>query len=736
MFVAERVCRVALPAPLHQLFDYLPPTDAAAPTVGARVRVPFGPRRQAVGLVLEIAEKSRLPRARLKRIADVLDPEPLLPEKLLSLLRWAAEYYHYPVGEVIAAALPALLRQGRAPETAQLTVWRAAPAGVQALVDGALARAPARRKLLAALRDAPPEGLDAGALGAVSARWSEAIKKLQAQGYVSAHARNCLHTPTGAREPPPALNDAQRAAVAAVAGAEGFGCFLLHGVTGSGKTEVYLGAIDAVLASGRQVLVLVPEIALTPQLVGRFVRRFRLPLAVLHSGLTDGERLCAWTMARDGRAPIVIGTRSAVFAPLKNPGLIVVDEEHDGSYKQHEGFRYSARDLAVMRAAREKIPIVLGSATPALESLYNVRHGGYRALALPERTGAAGFPKVALVDLRRQKVHDGLSPRLVEALQARLARGEQSLLFLNRRGFAPAWMCHACGWVAPCRRCDARLTYHCYPERLICHHCEAEHEIPTTCPACHATELRALGAGTERVEQALAKLFPGARLERVDRDSTRGRGMLEEKIRRVHQGEADILVGTQMLSKGHDFPNVTLVGVLNADQGLYSADFRAPERLFQQVLQVAGRAGRADKPGEVLIQTWHPEHPIFEALARHDFTGFADYALAERREAGYPPFAHFALLRAEAPARGAALGFLRAAHAAAARLKMEGVRLHEPVPAPMEKRAGRFRAQLLAQSDARPALHGFLDRWQEKLAALPQARRVRWSLDVDPQDMY
>ncbi len=735
MPAVDRICRVALPAPLHQLFDYLLPADAVAPAIGARVRVPFGARRQAIGVVLEMAEKSTLPRARLKRINEVLDTTPILPEKLLALLRWAADYYHHPVGEVIAAALPTLLRQGRAPEAAHVTVWRATPAGLQALADGSLARAPARQRLLAALREAP-EGVEADALGVISARWSEAIKKLQAGGYVSAHPRDCLRVSSAEPKMAPPLNAAQRDAVAAISAAGGFQGFLLHGVTGSGKTEVYLGAIDAVLARGQQALVLVPEIGLTPQLVGRFARRFRAPLAVLHSGLTDTERLCAWTMAREEKAPIVIGTRSAVFAPLKNIGLIVVDEEHDGSYKQQEGFRYSARDVAVMRAAREKIPIVLGSATPALESLYNVRQGHYRQLELPERTGAAGFPVVQLVDLRRQKAHDGLSPRLVEAIRTRLEKGEQSLLFLNRRGFAPAWMCHDCGWVAPCQRCDARLTFHQRSEKLICHHCGAEQAIPETCPACAGTELRALGAGTERVEQALAKFFPAARTERIDRDSTRAKGMLEEKIRRAHAGEADILVGTQMLSKGHDFPNVTLVGVLDADQGLYGADFRAPERLFQQVLQVAGRAGRADKPGEVLIQTWHPEHPIFAALARHDFNGFADYALAERQEAGYPPYAHLALLRAESPNSGAALHFLRAAHAAATRLKGEGVTIHEPVPAPMEKRAGRFRAQLLAQSVKRAALHGFLYRWPEQLAALPAARRVRWSLDVDPQDMY
>ncbi len=734
MCAAASVYQIALPAPLHRLFDYLPPENAPLPVIGARVRVPFGPRRLAVGMVLGTAAKSPLPRAKLKRIHEVLDAGPLVTDGQLALLRWAAEYYHHPIGEVIAAALPALLRQGHSPDAAALTAWRATSAGEQALAAGKLARAPAQAHLLTALCQSPG-GLEAQALGALSPRWSVLIRALEEKNYVSAHPHDCLQVSSQPPQSPPLWADQQRVAVEAITQADGFRCFLLHGVTGSGKTEVYLGAIDAVIRHGQQALVLVPEIALTPQLVTRFARRFPAPIAVLHSGLTDAERLCAWRAAQTGKAPIVIGTRSAVFTPLKNPGLFVVDEEHDGSYKQQDGFRYSARDVAVMRAAREKIPIVLGSATPALESLYNVRQGSYRLLELPERTGEAGFPAVQLLDMRKQKAHDALSPSLVEQLKARLQRGEQSLLFLNRRGFAPAWMCHDCGWTAPCKRCDARLTFHQRRDRLLCHHCGAEQSLIETCPACGATELKAVGAGTERVEQSLARLFPTARIERIDRDSTRRKGALEEKIRRVHAGEADILVGTQMLSKGHDFPNVTLVGVLNADQGLYGADFRAPERLFQQIMQVGGRAGRADKPGQVLIQTWHPEHPIFEALRRHDFAGFADYALAERKEAEYPPYAYLALLRAESPASGAALNFLRAAHAAGERLNENDVKLYEPLPASMERRAGRWRAQLLVQSARRPPLHKFLAGWREQLAALPAARRVRWSLDVDPMDM-
>jgi primosomal protein N' (replication factor Y) len=530
-----------------------------------------------------------------------------------------------------------------------------------------------------------------------------------------------------------ALTDAQRAAVEQIEQATRFSAFLLHGVTGSGKTEVYLEAIKRVLARGKQTLVLVPEIGLTPQLLDRFRRRFAVPIAVLHSALGERERLQAWLDARSGHAPIVIGTRSAVFVPLANPGLIVIDEEHDGSFKQQEGFRYHARDLAVMRASREAVPIVLGSATPSLETLRHARAGTYTLLRLPERTGTAGLPTVRLLDLRRLKPDQGLSHPLREAIAERLARREQVLLFLNRRGFAPVWTCYDCEWVASCARCDARLTFHQRSRRLRCHHCGADQPVIEKCPKC-ANSLHALGEGTERIEGALAKYFPDAAIERIDRDSTRRKGALEEKLERVRAGEAQILVGTQMLSKGHDFPNVTLVGVLNADQGLYNVDFRAPERLFQQIMQVSGRAGRADKPGDVFIQTRHPDHPVFDAIARHDFDGFADYALAERRDTGYPPFQYLALLRAEAAAAGLALSFLVQAQTCA-RQMADGVDILDPAPAPMERRAGRYRAQLLVQARERKALHVFLDRWVGELQALKTTRRVRWSLDVDPIEM-
>lgn len=732
MSATSRIYQVAVPTPLYRAFDYLAPVMLAP---GVRVRVPFG-RREVVGVVVGEVARSELPSNRLKSITQPLDTRAIMPSSMLSLLQWAADYYHHPVGEVIHTALPVRLRQGHAPVVGGVKVWSLTPAG-RAADPQTLKRAPAQKHVFEALA-AATEGLDAEQLAQVSQRFAAALKALRAKGWVSSHQRERQPVVNGNLQAAPSLNPDQKSAVTAMlAGLGGFHPFLLHGVTGSGKTEVYLSVIEQALAQGKQALVLVPEISLTPQLVGRFERRFHTPIAVLHSGLNEHERLSAWLRATEGKAPIVLGTRSAVFTPLKNPGLIVVDEEHDASYKQQDGFRYSARDVAVMRAAREKIPIILGSATPSLESLKNARQNAYALIELPERTGSAVMPEVRLLDMRRLKPSEGLSLPLREALADRLKKGEQSILFLNRRGFSPVWMCFDCGWVAPCKRCDAQLTLHHRKQKLLCHHCGAEQEVMRRCPSCQSDNLHPLGEGTERVEGALQKFFPQSRIERIDRDSTARRGALEEKLRRVHEGEADILVGTQMLSKGHDFPNVTLVGILNADQGLYGTDFRSGERLFQLIMQVSGRAGRADKPGEVLIQTWHPDHPLFAALQRHDFHGFAEFALNERRETGYPPYSHLALLRAESPAPGAALEFLREARALAVQLSPgKDVQLLSPAPAPMERRAGRYRAQLLVQSAQRAPLHEFLAQWVRQLTEAKFAKKTRWSLDVDPVDMY
>jgi primosomal protein N' (replication factor Y) len=735
MSAAPRFARIAIPSPLPRHFDYRLIAGEPVPAPGTRVRVPFG-RQELIGVVLGVTTESDLPQEKLKSIRRLLDSEPLLPATLMELLVWASAYYHHPIGEVMATALPVLLRRGL-PAVAAGEKRYALTEAARLLTPDAFKRSPLQQRLVQALIT-HAEGLSGARLTEVAKNWRDAIKRLTARGLIRITEEPCLPPKLAGQDSAPQLTTAQEEAGAAILAAAGkFQCLLLLGVTGSGKTEVYLRAIKEVIARGSQVLVLVPEIGLTPQLVMRFEVRLNAPVAVMHSGLNESERLCAWQMARTGQAAVVIGTRSAVYSPMPKLALIIIDEEHDASFKQQDGFRYHARDVAIKRARLENIPILLGSATPALESLYNAQQGRYQLLGLPERTGAAQPPRVTLLDLKRLKLNEGISPPLIEALQERLTRKEQSLLFLNRRGFAPVLMCHDCGWLAPCKRCDARLTIHQRNRKLRCHHCGAEAQLPVNCPACASANLHGIGAGTERIETALVRLFPQARIERIDRDSTRRKGALEEKLRRVHAGEADILVGTQMLAKGHDFPNLTLVGVLNADQGLYSADFRSEERLVQQLVQVAGRAGRADKPGEVLIQTFHPDNPAFTALAHHDYREFGNYALSERQAAQYPPFAHLALLRAESPKPDAALAFLRAAHGHAERLvEAELVHLMDPVPSPMERRAGRYRAQLLVQAGERKVLHDFLNAWLTQLEGEKSGRNARWSLDVDPMEMY
>jgi primosomal protein N' (replication factor Y) (superfamily II helicase) len=732
------ILRVAVPSPLYRIFDYLPPPDDSGVRrcrAGMRVRVPFG-RGRKIGVVVEIRASTELPAAQLKAALALLDEEPLLPAQTLALARWAAGYYHHPLGEVLAAILPPPLREGRPARLAGERLWRVTVAG-RGIDPAEAVRAAPRQAQLLRLLQAHPGGLLQEALAAQGGDWRGALRALGARGWAEALEQPCLpETGAGEGGPAPNLNREQRAAVDAVDARAGrFRAFLLDGVTGSGKTEVYLHVIERALAAGRQALVLVPEIGLTPQLVARFRARFAVPLAVLHSGLSDRERLCAWLAARAGRAPIVIGTRSAVFTPLPHLGVIVVDEEHDPSLKQQEGFRYSARDVAVMRARHGALPVVLGSATPSLESLHNARQGRYEWLHLPARAGAATRPAVLALDVRRRPLEEGLSQPLLAAIERHLGAKGQVLLFLNRRGYAPTLICHGCGWVAECRRCDARLTLHRSDGVLRCHHCTAQRPADTACPACGGRDLHPLGLGTERVERALQRHFPHVGIARVDRDSTRRRGALEAVLDGVHAGNHRILIGTQMLAKGHDFPNVTLACVLDADHGLFGADFRAGERMAQLLVQVAGRAGRAERHGEVLIQTRHPDHPLLTLLLTRGYEAYAAAALEERRRAELPPYSSLVLLRAEAAAREAPMAFLAEARAAAEALDPGGVLLLGPVPAPMERRAGRYRAQLLLQASERAALHRLLDAWLPHLGGLSGARRVRWSIDVDPLEM-
>ncbi len=669
------IVRVALDLPLPRLFDYLAP-DTDESDIGRRVTVPFGTASRT-GVIISMAQASEQPDSKLKTVTAILRDMPALPADWRELCEFCARYYQTPLGEVTSFALPPMLRRGKLP----------------------------RMPKAAAVSPAPPS--------------RDTLPGAGARDITSAVAL-------------PPLLAAQAAAVAAIDAASGFACYLLHGVTGSGKTEVYLRAIDAVLARGGQALMLVPEIALTPQLEGRVAARFPgAHVVCANSGMADAARARGFLDALGGRADIVLGTRLSIFMPMPRLRLIVVDEEHDASFKQQEGLRYSARDVAIWRAHQLNIPIVLGSATPSLETFHHASTGRYVMLELPERAVAESMPVVRIIDTRREKLQEGLSAALLAGLQSRLERREQSLVFLNRRGYAPVMACPPCGWVSRCQRCAANLVLHLADQRLRCHHCGFETRVPRACPDCGNVDLMAFGRGTQRLEAMLAERFPEARVLRIDRDSASTPKKWQALLATIHAGGADILVGTQMLAKGHDFPMLTLVGAVGADAALFAADFRAPERLFAQMMQVGGRSGRAALPGEVLIQTEYPDHPLYQALIEHDYLSFAHTQLDERRIAGFPPFSFQAMLRAEARAMDQALAFLAAARGAAADLA-SGVTLYDPVPMRMQRLMTLERGQLLVESMSRPALQAFLAAWMEKLYALRMPPGLRWHLDVDP----
>jgi primosomal protein N' (replication factor Y) len=733
------VLRVAVAVPVHSLFDYLPPLGVAQDRLrpGARVRVPFG-KGERIALIFEcFREKQHQSPARLKRISELIDPEPILQAEDLTLLRWTSEYYRHPLGEVVANALPVRLRRGKALPSLQRMAWCLTDTGRTQQPDK-LTRAPRQALLLRLFQhaDAP---LDRDLIYQRFGPCLPLLRRLEAQGWLCRttidHGGDARLVAVETRAP--VLNRDQREAVdKVIADLDHFHAYLLDGVTGSGKTEVYLALIEAVVARGGQVLVLVPEIGLTPQLMQRFQRRLTVPLALLHSGLGEGERADAWNRARLGLAGVVIGTRSSLFTPMPRLGLVVVDEEHDLSFKQQDGVHYSARDLAVYRAQHRGCPVVLGSATPSLESLRNAAEGRYGSLHLSRRAGGAQAPHVELMDIRSVKLDAGVSPRLGQMIGDELAGGNQVLLFLNRRGYAPVLTCHDCGWLAQCSRCDARMTVHLSSQRLNCHHCGATQPLPRNCPECAGESLQTLGQGTERLESMLRERFPDFGVVRIDRDATRRKGSLEARLDEIKAGKYSLLLGTQMLAKGHHFPDVTLVGILDLDQALFGADYRSAERMAQLLVQVAGRAGRADKPGRVRVQTRHPDHPLLQTLLRSGYGEFARASLQERRAVQLPPYSFQALLRAEAHDSGAVVEFLERAADAAAGEDGQGVALWGPVPAPMERRAGRYRYQLLLQAPRRLTLHRLLATWVPGLARLKSARRVRWSIDVDPQEMY
>jgi primosomal protein N' (replication factor Y) len=629
---------------------------------------------------------------------------------------------------VLATALPTALRRGEPMPDTHAWAWQLTEAGRSAL-PGLRAGKPKRLAewLQAGARD--EDALDAQA----DDGWRSAARALDKRGLVERVAIPASQL-APSPQPGPVLHAEQRAAVDAVSTTDGFAAVLLDGVTGSGKTEVYLHAIADCLAHGRQALVLVPEIGLTPQMLARFRARLGVPVHALHSGLNDNERARVWTAAWRGEARVIVGTRSAVFTPLPDAGLIVIDEEHDASYKQQDGIRYHARDFALVRGKALGVPVVLGSATPSLESLHNARAGRYTHLRLTQRAGEAQPPSVRVLDVRKRPLQAGLSSELLSAIRTALDAGGQVLVFKNRRGYAPVLLCHDCGWSAQCRRCDAAMTVHAGGRRLQCHHCGARQAAPPACPDCGGLALQPQGVGTERLEELLAESFNGVPVLRVDRGSTRRRDALESLLAEL--GDAPgILVGTQMLAKGHDLPNLTLVAVVGIDEGLFSADFRAGEKLAQLLIQVAGRAGRAKKRGEVVLQTHHPEHPLLLTLVHGGYHAFADAELEQREAAGFPPFAHLALLRAEAKHADPPTAFLQAARDLVQQADIP-LELSGPLPAPMPRRAGYQRAQLLVSTSDRRALHGAIDRALPDIYAHPSARKVRWSLDVDPTDLY
>ena len=729
----ETYVRVAVFAPLRTCLEYRVEGETA-PAPGCRVRVPLG-RGSRIGVIVAHVSRPELEASKIKGVLAILDDSPLVDPALFELATWAWHYYRCAPGEAFEALFPTELRQGLTPREIVAPHWTLTASGRDVLTESnRLGKR--QRGLLEALSEAPKSRADLNAAGV-----SGLLSALTKRGWITPADPDANSKPTLAEIRDAAflpLSEEQTAACASMDGlAPGFGVSLLHGVTGSGKTEVYLHRVREVLARGQRALVLVPEIGLTAQTVARFQARFGDCVTLVHSGLTDRERATAWQRCREGAAHVLLGTRSAIWMPLPSLGLIVVDEEHDPSYKQQEGFRYSARDVAIVRARHAAARVILGSATPSLESLANCRRGRFQRVNLMSRAAGARLPRITVIDVRGQHLRAGIGDALRRAVVARAERGEQSLLFLNRRGYAPVVVCHHCGWIANCPRCDSRLVLHREDDRLRCHHCGLERRTDAVFPAHPCGRLddyTSLGVGTEQLEEALAGVFPGLRAVRVDRDAVRRKGELERAFARVRAREVDLLIGTQMIAKGHDFEHVTLVGVIDGDSGLLARDFRAEERFVQMILQVAGRAGRGALAGEVLIQSHHPEHPAFSYLQRGDYSAFAEHALAERTATGMPPSTVLALLRAEAGQRELPGRFLEGI-ARSLRPGAEGVSIWGPVPALMERRGGKFRANLLFSAPDRRTLARVLDPLPAAISASSLANRVRWHLDVDPHEI-
>ena len=722
------ILRIALPVPKRQLFDYR--IDGQVPAVGCRVVVPFG-ARQLTGLVWEIAQHSVWPESKLKAVSEVLDQHAVFNPIQIQLCDWLASYYKHPIGDVVQTALPVALRKGATSETKTIELCCLSESG-QTLDDTQLSRAPKQGALIEQLKTSPISKSEANQrFGAA------AVKALLSKQWIEINTVNQPEPEPWVAQiaiaDKPQANVQQALAISSIEASLGqFATFLLEGVTGSGKTEVYLQAIESVLLRGQQVLVLVPEIGLTPQTVQRFKQRFGIAVGVLHSALNDSERLQVWQQSAKGQLGLIIGTRSAIFTPMLKPGLLIVDEEHDASYKQQDGLRYHARDLAVMRARAENIPLVLGTATPALETLNNALTGKYQHLHLPVRAGDASMTRQQVFDIRQQPLVFGVAQGMLDRIALHLREGNQVMLFINRRGYAPALLCHTCGHVEQCQSCNKPFTLHKSLNKLQCHHCGAAKAIPRCCENCRSQDLSAQGVGTEQLEQGLADYFAQYKSVRIDSDTTRGKHKLDNMLNKINNNDYQILIGTQILSKGHHFPNVTLVLILDVDGALFSADYRAAEHLAQLITQLAGRAGRADKPGEMWLQTHDPAHPLLQDLINNGYAHFARYALLERQQANLPPYTFQALFKAQALQARDAFTLLQDITTLFA--NTQGVMCLGPIPALMEKRQGHFRMQLLLQSHQRSVLQQALSQHLNTIESLPLASKVRWSLDVDPQD--
>ena len=748
------IIQVAVPTPLRRKFDYLL-SDAMNPEdvlPGMRVLVPFG-RTKQIALVLAHADQTDIELKKLRHIDKILDAEPILPQDIIKLLTWVADYYQHPIGEVFQTALPVHYRKKETALEPQIKQWFLTETGRQADWDE-LKRAVRQRSILQQLK-LSPQGVTKDQLAAQQeGQWQTALKTLQQKQWIESRVKpieneHCYLKDKIQKNAGLLLNPEQQQAVHHLLENDGQYCAsLIDGITGSGKTEVYLSFIKQQLENSKQVLVLVPEIGLTPQLIERFEERFSVRIKTLHSGLNNTQRMKVWQQASSGEVRILIGTRSAVFTPMPDLGAIIIDEEHDLSFKQQDGIRYSAKDIALVRANNAKIPIVLGTATPSMESLYLCQTGKMAHLTLRQRAGGAESPQVHIIDVRGQYLQHGLSRTLIELIKQHLDRKNQVLLFQNRRGYAPVLLCNKCGWISHCHRCDAKLTYHYGHNRLRCHHCQHEQAIPAQCPECANTEMSCLGVGTERVEKTAKELFPETEVIRIDRDTTQRKDALQNILEKVRDGSQQILIGTQMLAKGHHFPNVTLVAILDIDQGLYSVDFRAPERLAQLIVQVSGRAGREEKKGQVLLQTSHPEDEMLNTLLNSGYAGFAEKVLKERRELLLPPYAYQAMIRAESNKIENYQSFLEYCFQALSSIKQQllksqnstqksthNIQFLGPVPAPMEKKAGKYRGQLLVQTDQRKILHYLFNALIKSVEANKAAQRVRWSIDIDPQDL-